>query len=432
MSITNGRSQSPLLTTSRRLKRAAAAGLITIAVVGSALLAWNYRTTRRLAREVGAAIDAGRIDAAEQALKQYLTIRHDSGEGLFLSARLAWAEKRPEDALADLRKARERGYPEPPMQRLLGLIYARSGRPRDAEPLLLSAWAARRGADPDVADALCQIDFETNRLGPAMDVIRGWIADTPGDLRPLLWKAVIHSRNDAGAEAQVKDFDAILAIDPDQHASRLARADALRQLGKLGEAKADYDLYIRARPDDPMGHIGAAKTLEGLDDEDGALDQYEKALAADPDSVLGLLGKASILIRRKAADRALPLIDRAIAREPNDPEGYYRRGQALDRLGRIEEAKASFATHKRYQDDQKRIETIRRGLVRDPNHIGLMYDAASWLLAHGNDEEGLSWAKLALDKSPRHAPTLDLLVSYYTRKGDPGRANFYRSQRPGK
>lgn len=415
---------------SRRPRRAAWAGLAAAVVAVAAYYAWEEVSARRQAATVLRSIEAGRLDEAEAGVGRLRRSRPRSAEAAYLAARLAWARKRPDDVLRLLLEARDLGYPDPPMDRLVGLVYAGSGRPEKAEDHLVSSWKGHPGPDPEVADALCRIYFESFRFAPALAVIDRWTRQNPDDLRPLLWRAEVHSRTDPGPEARLRDHDAILARDPGHLLSRLGRADALRQIGRLDDAMADYRVYLKASPDDVEGLVGAAKAAEGLDEEDEALDFYERILDVQPGNTGGQIGKAAILLKRKDPRAALELLDKAIAADPHDPEPHYRRGQALERLGRRDEAEAAFAERRRLQKEQEQIEKIRKGLVRDPGNGQLMAEAAAWLLGHGYDEQGLEWAKKTLAARPDHAPTLKLLADHYQKAGNAALANFYRSQLP--
>ena len=415
---------------SRRLRRATSAGLILIVGAGTFLYVWSGISERKQVAAALDLLDAGRVDEAEPLVDQFAKSHGSSAEGYYLRARLAYARKKPDDVLPLLAKARERGYAQPPMERLLGLVYAGAGRVGEALPLLQAAWLSTDRSDPEVGDALCQIHFRSYGFDPALKVANEWLRRDPRDLRALLWRAEIHTRNDPGPEAQVRDFDAILKRDSGQAATRLARASALRQLGRLDEAKRDYDLYLQAKPDDPEGLLGAAKTAEGLDDEDQALSYYDRVLELDAKNVVGLIGRASHLIGRKRYADALPLLDSAIKNAPNDPEPHYRKGQALDRLGRREEAEAEFAVRARLRTEQEQIEKIRKGLVRNPTDGVLMAAAAEWLLGHGYEEEGLDWAEKALARDPGQRKVIRTLADYFTRKNLVGRANYYRLMLP--
>ena len=429
MKVSNDLSSAPSRM-SRTVRLATWAGLILVVGGGGFFYAWSGSSARRQATAAIDLLDAGRIDEAQSLVDQFAKQHAGSAETPFLQARLAYARKRPDEVLPLLAKARERGYAQPPMERLLGLVYAGAGRQKDAEPLLQQAWNGTGRSDPQVADALCRIHFQSYDFDQALKVANAWIKRDPSDLRALLWRAEIHTRNDPGPEVQVRDFDAILALDPTQAATRLARAGALRQLGRFDEAKRDYDLYLRAKPDDPEGLLGAAKTAEGLDDEDQALAYYDRALKLDPKNVVGLIGRASYLIRHKKYADALPLLDSAIKHEPNDPEPHYRKGQALDRMGHREEAEAEFAVRARLRTEQEQIEKIRKGLVRNPADVALMSAAAEWLLGHEYEEEGLDWAEKSLARDPGNRTVIRTLADYFSRKNQVGRANYYRLMLP--
>ena len=415
---------------SRRLLHAAWAGLFLIIGVAALLYLWAGDPKRRELANAIQALDSGRIDEGKSLVDRFLRAHPNSAEGYYLSARLAYVQKKPDDVLALLTKARERGYAEAPMERLLGLVSATGGRAEEAERLLQAAWNGSNRTDPEVGDALCGLYFRSYRFDPALKVANDWINRDPRDVRALLWRAEIHSRNDPGPRVQIRDFDAILARDPEQSASRLARAAALRQIGRMEDAKRDYDLYRKVKPNDPEGLVGAAKAAEALDDEDQARDYYDRVLAIDPKNVVGLIGRAAIRIRRKEYAEAILLLDAAIQREPNDPEPHYRKGEALARLGRQEEANAEFATKARLQSEQEQLEKIRKGLVRNPTDVALMASAAEWLLGHGYEEEGVVWAEKALAREPGKVVVIRNLADYYTKKHQVGRANYYRFMLP--
>jgi hypothetical protein len=50
------------------------------------------------------------------------------------------------------------------------------------------------------------------------------------------------------------------------------------------------------------------------------------------------------------------------------------------------------------------------------------------MVAHGRDDEGLRWARMILADAPDHPATNRLLADYHERRGEAGRANFYRLQ----
>ena len=310
-----------------------------------------------------------------------------SGEGYYLAARVAYARKKPEEVLAMLSKARERGYPEAPLERLLGLVYAGSGRVQEAEPLLRAAWDRAERADADVGEALCRLYYRSFHFEQALRVANAWIKRDPRDIRALLWRArftpgTTPAPRPRSATSTPSSPSTLTSTRRDSACSR-----PCRRLGRLEDAKRDYDLYLKARPDDPLGLEGAAKTAEGLDE--GRRPRLLRSHPGGRPEERRRPDRAGLhAIRRKDYADAIRLLDAAIAREPNDPEPHYRKGQALDRLGRHDEAQVEFAAKVRLQKEQEKQEKIRKGLVRNPDDVSLMASAAEWLLGHGYDAEG--------------------------------------------
>jgi Flp pilus assembly protein TadD len=156
------------------------------------------------------------------------------------------------------------------------------------------------------------------------------------------------------------------------------------------------------------------------------MELFARALEADPGIASALDGTAAILLRRRQPADALTHIERALAIEPFNPDFHYRRALALDRLGKSNEASAERATTDRLRREWSELEEMRRQLLRSPGDRELQSRLAIWLLEHGRDEEGLTWAKKVLDSPSAHAPTAAALARYYEKKGETGLANFYR------
>ena len=413
-----------------RTRLAIGFGVAALVAALAGAFTWSRASAREQAEAVVRALDAGDVQAASAALSRLEARRPGSAEVEYFKARLAWRREDGAAVLDHLRKARDLGYPESPLNRLVGLLYARSGQPEKAEPMLLQAWETSTGNDPEVADALCRIFFESFRVDPALAVIDRWESRAPDDVRPRIWRAEVHSRRGPGPEIQAKDYTDILVLDPKHLLSYLGRANALERLGRFDEAKADYDRYLEARPDDPEGLAPAAKLAASRDEPAEALALYDRLLAVAPENPAGLLGKATILLSRGDATGAIGLLDVAVARSPADPEVHYRRGLALERLRRGDEAKDEFAERQRLQKELEEIERIRKALLREPENGQLRADAASWFFAHGYSEQGLEWAGKTLEIRPGNPSTLALLADHYEKAGNAALARFYRSQIP--
>ncbi len=402
-----------------------ALGLI---LAGAGWLLRGSYTAWREARAVREALEAKSYDEALARVEHWLTLQPNSAEAHYLKGLTLLKREEPQSAVKELDQARTLGYPEPPLERLIGIIMARAGRADQAEPMLLRARERNPGPDPEVDEALAKVYLETYRFGAALEAIKRWGEAAPDDPKVYLWKAEVDTRIDGGPGALANDYREALKRDPNLDKARLGLAESLQGEGRHADAAAEYDVYLQRNPNDASAHAAAGRNALDAGREDEAIRQLDRALELAPENVEALDGRAAIALRRRDFAGALPLLDRAITLDPYNPELRYRRSLALDRLGRTQEARAERDESERLRGEFAEMDKIRKALVKTPNDLDLQYRAAKWLLEHGHEDEGLVWARRAQEAGGSHAPTARLLADYYERKGDLGLANFYRLQ----
>ncbi len=105
----------------------------------------------------------------------------------------------------------------------------------------------------------------------------------------------------------------------------------------------DFDKAISLQPQSTAAWCGRANCLYRAGRNDEALAAYDKALEREPDLAQAWLGRAIVLnhgLRRRAD--ALTAYDKALAIEPDLTEAWLGRGEALEGLGRPQEAVAVY------------------------------------------------------------------------------------------
>jgi tetratricopeptide (TPR) repeat protein len=375
---------------------------------------------------VEAAIADRRFEEAKKRLDEWLAHEPASSTAHCLLGRLLLAKEKPQEALAAFNRALSLGHPLEELEGPVGVILARSGRHKDAEPHLLRARSRSPAPDPDIEEALARVFMDSFRFGPALDAVDRWIKAAPQAATPWLWRARIDGRTGAGPDRIAEDYRQALKRDPGSDDARLGLGDTLRQLGRHEEALTEYRVYLERHPD--SAETLAAAGLSALEggNEDQALELLSRAVAADPASAAALDGLAAIALRRRQPAEALSYIDRALALEAFHPDFHYRRALALDRLGKESEATLERAAAERLRREWSELEELRRQLLRSPGDRELQSRLGVWLLEHGRDEEGLEWARKVFGSDPSHRATAAALVRYYEKKGETGLANFYR------
>jgi tetratricopeptide (TPR) repeat protein len=407
-----------------------AAGLTLLALCAVGYYLWRDAIAGGEASAVRLAIDQGRVHEAAVALEHWLKVSPSSAEAHYLKAQLAWSVSNLRAVEEELTRAAELGYSEQQLARLKGLLFARADRKSEAERLLRYELDATRGADPEVAEALVGLYMGTFRLHDAAAVLERWMQAKPEDARPYLLQAEIDLRTQASTEVIIGRYQQALARDGSLNKARLGLAKQLHMSHRFAEAAAEYATYIARQPEDPLGYLGAGQNALDMGDEALAESMLENALALAPGDSEAIAARAMVELHRGQLEKALALFDRAVAADPYDHLNRHQRMLVLSRLGRKAEAELERGRVERLKSENDRFTEVSRALLRNPLDPKLRSEAASWLMAHGRDDEAVDWANLVLQSEPTHAAMNRLLADHYRKKGQAGLANFYEAQIP--
>ena len=94
-----------------------------------------------------------------------------------------------------------------------------------------------------------------------------------------------------------------------------------------------------------------------------------------------------------------------------------------DFVGAAEQTKAA----ERLRDDQQEIERFRKRLAQEPASLDVRCEIARWLTEHGHEQEGIDSTRYILSVDSKHPATCRFLIDHYTKKNNPGLANYYRT-----
>jgi tetratricopeptide (TPR) repeat protein len=167
------------------------------------------------------------------------------------------------------------------------------------------------------------------RLAPALAVV--------DYLRALVWL-------ESGApEAALAALDRFLARQPDHGEAYLARARALRRLGRPRDAADEFGraLALVTRPT-PDHYLERARALTDAGDLDGAVAALDDGLARLGRVVSLQLAAVDLDVRRERWDAALTRLEGTAT--ATAPSGIVRRASILERAGRRDEAHLAYAS----------------------------------------------------------------------------------------
>jgi tetratricopeptide (TPR) repeat protein len=278
----------------------------------------SNRTGRRIVidlQKAERALKEGHHKEVEQLCGEVLDERPDSFHACQVMAELCLKERRFDDGMAWIQRAREIDPHNPRSLNLLGLVL-------DHRQDLAGAEAAFRGAaegDPEYPDALANLGhvlLRTGRAEEAETYFRAAIRhDREHGLANLSLGAILYQqqRPDLAVPHLQTGIQRELTNRPGQY----TLAVALHDLGRLDEAITAYRRLIAAGDNDPEVFSRLAAVFEVTGELEMATAGYEAALEIDPchaAAAAGLAGIMTISGRAVAAlDLLQPLLDRGDA-----------------------------------------------------------------------------------------------------------------------
>jgi len=218
---------------------------------------------------------------------------------------------------------------------------------------LIAAFSVRRSESLLWVQAILQAGRETNtpevvrrgtELVEAVDyaALIGLLVDDHS--LPTMARAVAHAergvllRSRRELDAALADFEAAVALFPDDVSYIGERGETLRRMGCPAEALPDLDRSLAAQPDDAwlLGCRGAAlHTLERLEE---ALADLDKAIELRPTYTWALGTRAATLRKMGRLVEALADADRAIEQSPDYSYGLVCRSIILLQMGESDRA----------------------------------------------------------------------------------------------
>ncbi len=113
----------------------------------------------------------------------------------------------------------------------------------------------------------------------------------------------------------ITELESVLAIDPDDHETRIMLADALTEKGDYREAAAHYGMVVSEFPDEPGLILRYARFLARIEETDAAAGAYRDYLAID-DRVSVRLELAQILAWESYYPQAIGELDAILEEQP--------------------------------------------------------------------------------------------------------------------
>jgi tetratricopeptide (TPR) repeat protein len=194
---------------------------------------------------------------------------------------------------------------------------------------------------------------ELHRQDPdaALALVNEAITMTDIDLGPdeqLLHRSVlVYNRAQilaAGGDhaAALRDYEEVIARDPEYGDYYFERAAVQRAAGKFREALADYGTAIRLSPPFHEAHYNRADVRRELGEDDEARRDLDYALELEPDHVDSLVNRADLLLALGFTDLARGDIEHGLSLDPGNVNLLTAQGTLLADAGEVDGAYQSY------------------------------------------------------------------------------------------
>lgn len=279
---------------------------------------------------------------------------HAALDPLLEKARLARTQNRNREAERDLLALLDLAPHHREGLRLLFELRRAEGRPRAAEALV----ARIAALPPDAAPAHvqhAQLLINQGRHAEAERPARRAAALMPRDPTIQHMLGIVFTETNR-LQAGERHYRSALQHSEQRDAALLGNlAWNLKQQGRLEEAAAAYEATLASRRENPRALAGYAQVLAALSRFDEAETRLAEAAALAPaDRMIAVLGALTRLLRDDPAGTLarIAATEAAIAPQSLVATEYAARGQALERLGRFDEAWAAYQAGRAFQRER--------------------------------------------------------------------------------
>lgn len=293
----------------------------------------------------------GRRQDAIAALSQALRANEHFLEAYYVRGMILFEDGRYADARADFTNCALLRPSLAEVQLKLGVAslehWERSGRPPgkdlQAANTALTNWLDANPRDPQGFMLRARVRLGLGQPEAEADLNQA-LALAPNAVDALAMRAMLHESKRQWAQAE-KEYDAILekSTDPARTAETLRkRARARAKGGRFEEALKDYDALLAKDPNDLGLYLEKAGLQFMAKKLDDALATTQKTFGRGANHPRILALRAEIYLEKGDAQKALEEATQAIASDPELADARVTRGQAFLKLGRKDEAYADF------------------------------------------------------------------------------------------
>ena len=273
-------------------------------------------------------------------------------------------EKRPDDAMAQFRKAVELSPQSLNAHDNLGMVLNEKGRYDEA----IAEYDKALAINPDDPQTHNNYGVTLSQKDRVDDAIIHYQKSLSID--PYSAATYYNLANALVKKGRLDDailcFQKALQIDSSLTQAHFHLGSAYAQKGQLDDSIAEYELAVKADPSNAEFYfnLGVALTQKGAWGE--AIAQYQRALEIDPKYLKAHNNLGNILFKQRKFDEAIAQFEIALKIDPNEADLHSNLGAAYAQNGRLNDAIAEFKEAIRlkpdYTDAQKNLARAQASL----------------------------------------------------------------------
>lgn len=206
----------------------------------------------------------------------------------------------------------------------------------------------------------------------------------------FLW--CLTRRVDWDPQGSYAELSKYLAADPDDRQARLALADSFRLLTRFDEG---LETLAKLPDDDPEARVLRARILLDQGDQLGAEAIFDAGPADDP----GLARfRGRLALARRDWNAAIEQFRIGLEADPSDRDALFGLGQALNQLGRPDEARPYLKSAADYDLVASLMTKAALDSAKDDTQLIRSLGAAFETI--GRRDEARAWYRLLIDRDP--------------------------------
>jgi Flp pilus assembly protein TadD len=216
------------------------------------------------------------------------------------------------------------------------------------------------------------------------------------------------------------DYRKAVEVEPQEDEARLKAAELLLGFHEPEQASTHFTELLNRHPDDGEALFGLACCRAEQGDTSGAEKLLDRLLSLQPAHSGALTERGKIALDAGSPQDAEQWLRQAAGVAPFEHETLFTLYRCLMVNGRTREAEECRARIRRIEEDRKRLDELRAGILTAPHDASLRCEIGLILLRNGQDKEGVRWLESVLREHPGHGAARQALDDHYRRAAEAG------------